>query len=210
MIFDLWDTLVDYPADDWDALQPQLAECVGIEPRKFTELWRSAYNARQVGPLAASIEPLGFDPTGVERLLELRREWTRRVLVPRVGAVATLRELRERGYRVGLISVCSEEVPELWDETELAPLVEEPVFSCSVGIAKPDARIYELACERLGVEPSDALFVGDGANDELAGAERAGLRAVLILRPDQDEPFWEEARGWQPRITALPQVLELL
>ena len=75
---------------------------------------------------------------------------------------------------------------------------------------KPDPRIYRLACEELGVEPADALFVGDGANDELAGAERVGMRAVLIHRPDE-EPPWDEVREWQgPRITAIPQVLSLL
>jgi putative hydrolase of the HAD superfamily len=84
------------------------------------------------------------------------------------------------------------------------------VFSCSVGFRKPDPAIYRLALDELGVEPADAMFVGDGANDELGGAERVGMRAVLILRAGQDEPYWEEARGWQPRITSIPEVLELL
>ena len=53
-------------------------------------------------------------------------------------------------------------------------------------------------------------FVGDGANDELAGAERVGMRAVLIHR-DGDEPQWDEVRDWQgPRITTIPQVLSHL
>jgi FMN phosphatase YigB (HAD superfamily) len=52
--------------------------------------------------------------------------------------------------------------------------------------------------------------VGDGANDELAGAERVGMRSVLIHR-DGEAPPWDEVRDWQgPRITAIPQVLSLL
>ena len=97
-----------------------------------------------------------------------------------------------------------------WGESAFAGLVDDAVFSCSVGLVKPDARIYRLAAERLGLEPAEYLFVGDGANDELAGAERAGMKAVLILRPEQEEPYWEEAHGWQPRIKAVPEVLELL
>jgi putative hydrolase of the HAD superfamily len=54
---------------------------------------------------------------------------------------------------------------------------------------KPDPRIYRLACEELGVEPEEAMFVGDGANDELAGAERVGMRSVLIHR-DGEAPSW--------------------
>jgi putative hydrolase of the HAD superfamily len=46
-----------------------------------------------------------------------------------------------------------------------------------------DPRIYEIACERLGVEAGDCLFVGDGANDELPGAERVGMAAVQLRAP---------------------------
>ena len=106
--------------------------------------------------------------------------------------------------------MCSEDVPDVWDETVFADLFDATVFSCSVGLRKPDARIYQLACEQLGVEPAEAIFVGDGANDELAGAERVGMQPVLIHRPGE-EPLWEEVRHWQgPRITAIPEVLSLL
>jgi putative hydrolase of the HAD superfamily len=67
---------------------------------------------------------------------------------------------------------------------------------------KPDPRIYALACDRLDVAPGDALFVGDGANDELAGAERAGLRAVMI---------GDAIEGWSgARIDSIPEILELV
>jgi putative hydrolase of the HAD superfamily len=79
-----------------------------------------------------------------------------------------------------------------------------------VGCASPDPRIYRLALEQLDVEPAEALFVGDGANDELAGAERVGMRAILVHRPGE-EPAWPEVREWPgPRITAIPDVLQLL
>jgi putative hydrolase of the HAD superfamily len=109
-----------------------------------------------------------------------------------------------------VISVCSGDVEELWDETEIAPHVDDVVLSCAVGLSKPDPRIYRLACERLDVRPEECLFVGDGANDELAGAQRVGMRAVCVLPPGRDEPLWPEARGWKPTITSLEQVLELV
>ena len=108
------------------------------------------------------------------------------------------------------LTVCSEDVPEIWDETPFRGLFDSTVFSCAVGLRKPDPRIYRLACEELEVEPAEALFVGDGANDELAGAEAVGMRAVLVHR-EGEEPLWEEVRDWTgPRITAIPQVLSLL
>ena len=130
--------------------------------------------------------------------------------MPRPGAIETIAQLRAGGRRVGLITVCSEDVPDVWTETPFSDLFDATVFSCSVGMLKPDPRIYHLACEELGVEPGEAMFVGDGANDELAGAQRVGLQPVLIHRPGE-EPPWDEVRDWQgPRITAIPEILSLL
>jgi putative hydrolase of the HAD superfamily len=75
---------------------------------------------------------------------------------------------------------------------------------------KPDRRIYERACAELGVEPRECLFVGDGANDELRGARDVGMTPVLIHREGEDPP-WANLREWDGlRITAIPQVLELV
>jgi putative hydrolase of the HAD superfamily len=116
----------------------------------------------------------------------------------------TIAELRARGFRIGLITICSDDVVALWPESAFHGLFDAEVFSCSVGLRKPDPRIYELACEQLGVEPSEALFVGDGANDELAGAERAGMLAVLLQR-EGEEHDWPGRR-----IRALPELLEIV
>jgi putative hydrolase of the HAD superfamily len=215
VIFDLWDTLVLWPVDSATDLNERLAERLGVEPERFARAWDAARPARSVGPLLESVREvlaeLGTNGAGAEEVAALRLEHTRRVLRPREGALETLGELRRRGLRLGLISVCSEDVVQAWDETELAPLFDTAVFSCSVGLSKPDPRIYELAAEELGVPPEECLFVGDGANDELAGAERAGMRAALILRPGEEEPLWPEAQAWRgPRLRALPEVPALV
>ena len=97
------------------------------------------------------------------------------------------------------------DVPALWSETEFHGLFDAEVFSCSVGLRKPDPRIYLLCCEQLGVEPSDAIFVGDGANDELAGAERVGMTAVLLEGSPEEPDSWVGHR-----IRALPELLALV
>ena len=48
-----------------------------------------------------------------------------------------------------MISVCTQDVPQVWDETPLGGKFDATVFSCDVGVSKPDPRIYEIACERL-------------------------------------------------------------
>jgi putative hydrolase of the HAD superfamily len=183
----------------------------GRDPDEFHDVWIEGRPVRDTGPMASYLASLGIEEHAMQPFLELRRDWTRGILAaPRQGVVDTLAELRRRGIRTGLITVCSEDVVDVWEETPFAGLFDAEVFSSACGLRKPDARIYQLALDQLGVAPAGALFVGDGANDELAGAERVGMRAVLIHRPGQ-EPAWPELRDWPgPRISSIPEVLELV
>lgn len=211
MIFDLWDTLVDYPAEGARALELRWAERVGSDPEEFRTKWRAGRPERDTGlSIADAFRAMGVAAADVDEFVAMRHDFVREALRPRPGAVETLHELRRRGCRLGMISVCSEDVPLLWDVTEFATLFDSTVFSATCRLRKPDPEIYLLCLRELGVEPQDALFVGDGANDELAGAERVGMRAVLIHR-EGEEPPWPEARDWTGhRITSIPQVLQLL
>jgi putative hydrolase of the HAD superfamily len=210
VVFDLWDTLVDFDVAAGRAFQDQVAARLGRDPDEFAALWMEGRPARESGTLRDYLLGIGAPEDSVDEVVALRSDSTRSLLAPRPGAVETLAELRGSGYGVGLITVCSEDVPDVWAETVFADLFDATVFSCSVGLRKPDPRIYQLACSELAVAPEEAMFVGDGANDELAGAERVGMQAVLIHRQGE-EPPWPEAREWQgQRITAIPQVLSLL
>jgi putative hydrolase of the HAD superfamily len=82
------------------------------------------------------------------------------------------------------------------------------VFSCQVGVTKPDPRIYELCCRRLGVEAADCLFVGDGANHELPGAEGVGMTAVQLRVPGEE--LTDPGKEWDgATVASLEEVLEL-
>jgi putative hydrolase of the HAD superfamily len=210
VIFDLWDTLVDFDAAGGRAFQDQVAERLGRDPEEFAAMWLAGRGQRESGSLRDYVLQLGAEAAVADAVVTFRHDSTRSMLRPRPGAVETLTALREHGYKVGLITVCSEDVPAVWDETPFADSFDATVFSCSVGLRKPDPRIYRLACDQLGVEPEEAIFVGDGANDELAGAERVGMRAVLMHRRGE-APTWDEVQDWPgPRITAIPEILSLL
>lgn len=211
VIFDLWATLVPWDQEQANRFYDSMADAVGIEPERFREAWLSGRKTREIGPIADHLRGL-FDDLGAEpdldEILDMRREWTKRSLQPRPDALETLAELRRRGHRLGLISVCSQDVPHVWDETPFAGALDEVVFSCDVGMSKPDPRIYEIACERLGVEAAECLFVGDGANDELPGAERFGMAALQLRTPG--ESLTPEGEAWTgPSVEHLSEVLDL-
>jgi len=100
-------------------------------------------------------------------------------------------------------------VPAAWPDSELAGLFDAETFSSSCGLVKPDPKIYLTTLAALAVEPAEALFVGDGANDELGGAERVGMTPVLFV-PEGRDPHWPEVQEWRGlRVSSLPEVLEL-
>ena len=104
----------------------------------------------------------------------------------RAEMVDFCRSLRARDVRTGLLTNNAKEFAEFWRPLlPLDELFDDVVDSSEVGMRKPDPRIFQLALERLGVAAQDAVFVDDAAGN-VAGAERVGIRSVLIgpLRSD--------------------------
>jgi putative hydrolase of the HAD superfamily len=145
----------------------------------------------------------------VSRAAEARLDYMRHVMTPRPDAPKVLSQLKEAGHKTGLISDCTHEVPAIWPETTFAPLIDVAVFSCSVGMRKPDPRIYHLAAERLEVRPEQCLFVGDGGSNELSGALEAGMHPVLIrLDADSAEPHLSRREEWSgPTVSSLQEIV---
>lgn len=195
MIFDLWDTLVEWPAAEGEKLSATLARLAGVPPREFEPRLRASYRRLQTGPLASGYRELGIPAEHVGEAVEAHHELARRHLHLRPGAAAALTALRAAGIKLGVISVCSEEVPARWPASDLAGRFDVETFSSRCGLMKPEPEIYLLTARALGVDPGDCLFVGDGANDELAGAARSGMAPVLFL-PGGTRPRWPEVRDW--------------
>jgi HAD superfamily hydrolase (TIGR01509 family) len=207
VIFDLWNTIAVWPEDLWAETRPRVAEHLGLSVEEFESRWYGELaHMREMGPMSDVLALFDLTPDDAERVSALRREVTRKGLVPVPGAVETIAALRERGLKTGLITVCSEDVVSLWAETDFHGLFDAEVFSAAVGLRKPDPRIYRIALEELGVDAQDAMFVGDGANDELAGAERVGMTAVGVESPTGELP--DDWAG--PRIRMLPELLALV
>lgn len=125
--------------------------------------------------------------TRVDRVVPgLSRELYDRVMdphswVPYADTGPTLRAVRERGLRVGVVSNVPADLRPVFASHGLDGLVDSFTHSFEVGAEKPDPAIFRAAAKSLAVPPEETLMVGDHAVD--AGAERAGMR-VLIL-PEQ-------------------------
>jgi putative hydrolase of the HAD superfamily len=101
--------------------------------------------------------------------------WT---LVPPAHAV--LAALRARDIRTGIVSNFDQRLHGLLGAFGLTPLLDTVVLPADAGAAKPDPRIFTVALRRLEVDPPDAVYVGDDAEDDIAGAAGAGLQAIDV------------------------------
>jgi len=90
--------------------------------------------------------------------------------------------------------------------------LDHVVASGDVGVAKPDARIFELAAERFGASAAEACYVGDRLHTDAIGAARAGLLGVWIDRKGvaTDEQRSEAAAEGVPVIRTLAELPALL
>jgi putative hydrolase of the HAD superfamily len=222
VVFDLFGTLIDtFTFDDYHETIAEMADALDASFEPFLAAWIESFRPRIIGDFKSTTEnirhiagDIGISPTEEQltAVEELRHRWTREWITPRPDAIATLERLRELGHRIGLISDCSIEVPSVWPETDFPPYFDATVFSASVGMKKPDPRIYQLACKQLGVEPDRCLYVGDGSSRELTGAKEVGMTPVLIEAP-HDEYFVDrqDALEWKgPKIKSLSEVLSFV
>ena len=221
VIFDLFGTLAhNFEAQGYGEALVQMALSLSLPPEDFRRAWFSTSGERNSG-VEQSCEAdvrhicrqfeMTPDDEQVELAVQARLDYIRQVMAPQPEAGETLAALRKQGYKTGLISDCTHEVPTVWPETIFAPLIDEAVFSCDVGLRKPDPRIYRLATERLGVRPEDCLFIGDGGSRELSGAREVGMHPVLIrVDADSDERHLANREEWDgAAISSLPEVLDL-
>jgi putative hydrolase of the HAD superfamily len=207
-VFDLFGTLIeDLAGDEYATVFARSAALLSVDAGDFRQRWVATSRARNTGRFNAIEEnidsicrDLGAHPArgAIELAARARRDYVSRVMMaPRPDAAGVLADLRERGVAVGLISDCGPEVPTIWPDTPLAALIDVAVFSCSVGMKKPDRRVYHLAAARLGVRAEDCVFVGNGGSQELDGAREAGMRAVLIGTEGGAGPHFIDGVLWE-------------
>jgi putative hydrolase of the HAD superfamily len=98
-------------------------------------------------------------------------------------ALPVLEELRGAGLRIGLVSNGIRDLTEFVAHHRLD--VDAIVDSRTHGRVKPHPTIFQAALELLGVDPADAVMVGDSLEEDVEGARALGLRAILIDREDR-------------------------
>jgi HAD superfamily hydrolase (TIGR01662 family) len=98
---------------------------------------------------------------------------------------AVLRALAQAGIRIGLISNTQRCLTSFQSHFELQGLITGTVSSFEHGFMKPHPSIFTAALNRVGVRPDEAVMVGDSIRQDIEGALRAGMRAILLHRGEK-------------------------
>jgi HAD superfamily hydrolase (TIGR01509 family) len=197
VLFDVGNTLLSVPFDPHQRAVAAASHLgrIPFEPYKSSlnqarEEWWEAIGDHAIQDLAETwiahnhraLELIGFqgDIALAARLIEesfLLEGWE-----IYSEAIAVLGHLSTQGIRMGVISNWPPTLKRALEAAGLRRYFEVIVVSGVEGYAKPHPRIFELALDRLQVDPEATLYVGDNVVDDVQGADSVGMPSVLIDR----------------------------
>jgi putative hydrolase of the HAD superfamily len=194
VVFDMYGTLTpNWPQEYWDEQKRASAVGIGIPAEEWIAALDGSWHERVSGRFGGLLETFravarlaGYSPTDEQLALAVAQRCTTYHTAQqlRPDAVETLRTLRSGGLKIALVSDCTGELPAVWDASPLAEHFDTTVFSCMEGTRKPDPELFLAAARRLGLEPAQCLYVGDGGGDELHGSAAVGMLPVLLAASD--------------------------
>lgn len=95
-----------------------------------------------------------------------------------------IRSLRENYITALLSNAFSSLRPTITERWKIDDAFDTMIISAEEGVMKPDARIYEIALERTGVSPHEAIFIDDFAHN-IVGAQAVGMHGIQFVSADQ-------------------------
>jgi putative hydrolase of the HAD superfamily len=110
--------------------------------------------------------------------------------------IEAVRRAHDAGVKTGVISNSWGETT--YDIADWRSLFDTILISGEVGLHKPDPAIFQLACDRLDLPPSECVFVDD-LRENCAGAEAVGMTAILHRGADSTLPELEHLLGLELR-----------
>jgi len=185
IVFDIGGVLEFTPRTGWiERWEAQLQ----LQPGGFQERLGEVWAAGSLGTISLEdverriSKILKLDPVQVAALMQ--DSWHEYVGTLNVELTAYFARLRPR-YRTAIISNsfvgAREREQELYQFADLCDLI---IYSHEVGVAKPERRIFELACAQLGVLPAEMVFLDD-VEVNVEAARQLGIYAILFQNTAQ-------------------------
>lgn len=204
--FDLFHTLIDV-AQVPEQVGRFTADILGLDREAWNDacfsphhpITQASNHADVIRLLAHSLDPNISEARIQEAVDHRQRRFDYALTRIDSEVLGTLMQLKDMGLPLALISNASTAEVAAWSLSPLCQYFDVALFSCEVGLQKPDPNIFHMAGKQLGISTDACLFVGDGGSDEHRGARQAGMLPLMVTefispaKQQQRRPFcrWE-------------------
>ncbi|HLD49006.1 MAG TPA: HAD-IA family hydrolase [archaeon] len=191
IIFDLWQTLA-YRDVEYSTTSKMLEETgISIPKEKFvkifeeslqTKKWESKFEAYK-----SLCKNMGLKTTkDMIKLLMSIRDKAESETKLYSHTIFMLKQLRDQGYKTGLISNSSVfAIEQIKKKTDLLNYIDYPLFSFDVGVIKPNLKFFRAMLNISKCKPKETIMIGDKLNDDVIPPKSLGMSAILFKDYEQ-------------------------
>jgi HAD superfamily hydrolase (TIGR01493 family) len=194
VLFDWGDTLFESPHAPTVILDAARERGIALQPESATRIWNELWDAGKTAEEHAKGRDLsreahrrvwmdlfsganasvpGIDQVLYDRVMD-PAGW-----IPYPDTERTLRALRDRGLKIGVVSNTAHDLRPFFAAKGFADLIDAYALSYEIGVQKPGRAIFDAASRMLGTSPGETLMVGDDPVSD-GGAGAAGLRLYIL------------------------------
>ena len=116
-----------------------------------------------------------------------------------------LRELKVRGYELGVISNFDTRFFKIFRELNLDQYFDSITISSLAGSAKPSPKIFKYALDQHALDPDEAIYIGDSIKEDMEGARQAKILGILVDREKGDD---DGKNNVIKHLNQVPEILE--
>ncbi len=206
VIFDFWGTLVENGT--YSPMKQTFSMLrVRIPFSQFVEKFERIFMTKSFPSKADAFKEVcrEFDIPVKEFIIDnLVGLWNKNVFLASLydDTVESLKQLREKGVKIALVSNCPDNnVEPVLEKFALSEFFDVILLSHKEGLLKTDKEFYDRVLENLDLEKDEVIVVGDSYMSDIKGAEKAGIKAIMIDRKDK--------RDYENKIKSLLELTEV-
>ncbi len=170
VFFDLGSTLIDETVADARRIQEMISG---------TDITEEAYREKRFEMIRKG---LNGDLSTIDFFCLTKTPWHSEDEVPYPDVLSTLTELKQRGYKLGVIANQNYGTEDRLNNWNLHHFFDVIAASAELRMAKPDSAFFEWALNQADCCPQNAVMVGDRMDNDMAPANRLGMHTVRLLR----------------------------